>query len=108
MTDHYSDYISVEEVSACCAAPILGLDDGLGHCADCGEWTEPAPVDLLELPESLPASVQAVLDLHFEQSQSGDAYLAAQNASQSLDKLGFCVDFGLDGVLYDLQPKGED
>ena len=108
MTDNYTDYISVEEVSACCAAPILGLDDGLGHCADCGEWTEPAPVDLLELPESLPAGVQAVLDLHFEQSESGDGYSAAQNASKALHKLGFCVNWGLDGVLYDLQPKEED
>mgnify|MGYP001052242616 FL=1 len=39
MTDHYRDYISVDEVSLCCGAPIIGLDDGLGHCADCGEWT---------------------------------------------------------------------
>ena len=42
MTDHYSDYINLEVLSACCAAPMLGLDDGLGHCADCGEWTEAA------------------------------------------------------------------
>jgi len=42
MTDRYKDYISVEEVSLCCGAPIIGLDDGLGHCSTCGEWTEPA------------------------------------------------------------------
>jgi len=42
MSDNYSDYISLEVLSACCAAPIIGLDDGLGHCADCGEWTEAA------------------------------------------------------------------
>jgi len=68
------------------------------------KWDE---VDLLELPDLLPASVQAVLDLHFEQSESGDGYLAAQNASQALNKLGFCVNWGLDGVLYDLQKKQE-
>ena len=29
MTDHYSDYIDFEEVSACCGASIIGLDNGL-------------------------------------------------------------------------------
>jgi len=42
MADHYSDYIDFEEVSACCGASIIGLDNGLGHCSTCGEWTEPA------------------------------------------------------------------
>ena len=30
-----------EPVSECCAEPIIGLDDGLGHCSGCNEWTTP-------------------------------------------------------------------
>lgn len=46
MTVNYNDFMSVEEVSECCGASILGLNDDLGHCAECGEWTSPAPVDI--------------------------------------------------------------
>jgi len=39
MTDRSSDYISIEEISACRGAPMIRLDNGLGHCAACGEWS---------------------------------------------------------------------
>jgi len=32
-----------EPVSECCEEPIIGLDDGLGHCSGCNEWTTPKP-----------------------------------------------------------------
>jgi len=32
-----------EPVSECCEEPIIGLDDGLGHCSGCNECTTPKP-----------------------------------------------------------------
>ena len=42
MTDHYNDYMSEDEVSTCCGASIIGLDNGMGHCSECKDWTTPA------------------------------------------------------------------
>jgi len=48
MSVNYNDFITDDVVSECCGASILGLDDDLGHCSECGEWTSPAPLDIEE------------------------------------------------------------
>jgi len=70
MSDHVSDHISVEEVSACCGAYTIGMDDGIGHCGACGEWTVAADrsrydlrVDQLESEGLTRSDAQGVADV---------------------------------------------
>ena len=58
--------------------------------------------DLLDNPEQLPQRVQDLLDRFEQESESSDSYAAAKRLSQDLARLGYSVDYGLDGVLYDL------
>jgi len=58
--------------------------------------------DLLDNPEQLPQRVQDLLDRFEQESESSDSYAAARRLSQDLARLGYSVDYGLDGVLYDL------
>jgi hypothetical protein len=58
--------------------------------------------DLLENHEQLPLRVLDLLDQFERESESSDSYAAAERLSQALVRLGYSVDYGPDGVLYDL------
>ena len=58
--------------------------------------------DLLDYYYTLPLQVLDLLDQFEQQSQSDDSYAAARRLSQALACLGYSVDYGLDGELYDL------
>jgi len=64
--------------------------------------------DLLDNPEQLPQRVQDLLDQFERESESGDSYAAARRLSQALARLGYSVDYGLDGELYDLVDTNSD
>ena len=58
--------------------------------------------DLLSDYEQLPQRVLDLLDQFERESESGDSYAAAKRLSQKLAVLGYSVDYGPDGELYDL------
>jgi len=58
--------------------------------------------DLLSDYEQLPQPALDLLDQFEQESQSGNAYAAATRLSQKLRVLGYSVDHGPDGELYDL------
>jgi len=58
--------------------------------------------DLLSDYEQLAQPALDLLDRFERESESGDSYSAARRLSQKLRVLGYSVDYGPDGVLYDL------
>jgi len=58
--------------------------------------------DLLSDYKQLPQRVLDLLDQFELESESSDSYAAAARLSQKLRVLGYSVDYGPDGVLYDL------
>jgi len=58
--------------------------------------------DLLDKHEQLAQPALDLLDRFEQESESGDSYAAATRLSQKLRVLGYSVDYGPDGVLYDL------
>lgn len=65
--------------------------------------------DLFEDQSSLPEGVRAVLD-SFEQkfeSDEEDAYTLCHQMQVALNELGYDMDYGLDGIPYDLHEAPE-
>jgi len=58
--------------------------------------------DLLSNYEQLPQLALDLVDRFERESQSGDSYAAARRLSQKLRVLGYSVDYGPDGELYDM------
>ena len=58
--------------------------------------------DLLSDYEQLPQPVLDLVDQFDLRSESADSYALAKQLEHDLAQLGYSVDYGLDGELYDL------
>ena len=62
-------------------------------------------IDLFEDYTNIPPKVQAILDKHQDDFESGN-YNGLNKALEKLEKIGYTFDYYLDGMAYDLRPIG--